>query len=133
MTKEMTEKRTQHETVHPERARRGRAYVPNADIIENDDEFLVLADVPGVKAGNVDVTYEQGILEIHAQVEPRRDEARTNYLLREYGVGDYYRSFRLGGQIDVAGIQAELKNGVLTLHLPKATPAKRKQIEVKAM
>jgi len=133
MSKDMVKEETETRVDHPERARSGRTYLPNVDILEKNDETLVVADVPGTAADGVNVTYEQGILEISAKVQPRQDEQNTNYLLREYAVGDYYRSFRLGEAIDTAKIQAELKDGVLTLHLPKAEPAKRKQIEVKQM
>jgi len=131
MANQITKKRQDSELAQPERIHSGRAYVPNVDIIDKGDEFMILADMPGVKAENLDVTYEQGVLEIHGRVKPRQDERKTNYLLREYAVGDYYRSFRLGEQLDAEHISAEMKQGVLTLHLPKAEAAKRKKIEVK--
>ena len=132
MSTDMTKTESTGELDRPERTRGGRTYVPNCDIVEKENEIMVLADVPGVKSGDVDVTYEQGVLEISAKIQPRQDEDTTQYLLREYAVGDYHRSFRLGESIDVANIQAELKDGVLTLHLPKAEVAKRKQIDVKS-
>jgi len=131
MSAEMAKKQGEERLSHPERARGGRAFLPNVDIIEKGDEILVLADVPGAKPDCVNVTYENGVLDIQAPVEPRQDPAKTVYLLQEYAVGDYHRTFRLGQYIDPTNIQAEMKDGVLTLHLPKAEPAKRKQIEVK--
>lgn len=122
---------TDGEMGRPESTRGGgRVYVPSVDIIERDEEMLVIADVPGVGAQDVDVTYEQGVLEFHARVAPRQPEDRTNYLAREYTVGDYHRSFRLGEAIDPGNIRAEIKDGVLTLHLAKAQAAKKKQIKV---
>jgi len=130
MNDNMTKKRFDGDTGQPESTRGGRVFVPNVDILEKEDELLVIADVPGARADKVDVTYEQGILTFHAQVEPRQKEC-TRYLLQEYAVDNYERSFRLGKDIDPARIEAEIKDGVLTLHLPKAENIKRKQITVK--
>lgn len=130
MTETMTKKPYNGEVTQPESTRGGRVFVPPVDIFENEDEMLILADVPGAKADDVDITYEQGVLTFHARVHPRQDDRKTNYILREYAVGDYERAFRLGEMIDSSKIQAEMKDGVLTLHLPKAEPARRRQIKV---
>ena len=115
-----------------ERTRDRWAYTPSVDIIEQRDELLLVADLPGVKADAIDIKYEQGLLTIHGRVDPRQDEGKTSYLLREYGVGDYYRTFTVGEGIDSARIHAELKDGVMTLHLPKAESIKPRKITVKA-
>lgn len=117
--------------LEPERTRGGQCFVPSVDIIENGQKYLVLADVPGATAESIDVNYERGLLTIHARVEPRQPAERVGHLLREYGVGDFYRSFEIGEGIDASGIQAEVANGVLTLHLPKAESAKLRRISVK--
>ena len=72
------------------------------------------------------------IADLHGRVEPRQNEGTTNYLLHEYGVGDYYRSFRLGEGIDPDKIEAHLKDGVMKLHLPKSEATKPKKIAVQA-
>ena len=115
--------------VEPERTRSGRAYVPNVDIIERSEELLLLADVPGAGGDDVNIRYENGLLTIDARVAERQG-GDTRYLLREYGVGDYYREFRIGESIDASKIQAEVKNGVLTIHLPKAEAIKPRKIRV---
>lgn len=133
MTTETAIKRREQDTevAVAEHTRDRRAYRPNVDIIERPDKLLVLADVPGVKPDDVDIQYEQGLLTIHGKVAQRQDEENTNWLLREYGVGDFYRTFKIGEGIDAAKIHAELKNGVLELHLPKAEEAKPRKIVVK--
>ena len=80
----------------------------------------------------MDINYEQGLLTLHARVEPRQSEENTSFLSREYGVGDYYRSFQIGEGIDAQKIEAELRDGVLTVHLPKTEAVKPRRIQVKA-
>lgn len=119
-------------TAQPERVRGGRVYSPNVDIVENENEMLLIADVPGARPDDVDINYEQGLLTLHIRVEPRQQEEQTCFLLREYGVGDYYRSFQIGNGIDTEKIEAELKDGVLTVHLPKPEAARPRKIRVQA-
>lgn len=114
-----------------ERTRSGRTYRPNVDILESRDELLVLADMPGAASSEIDIQFEDGELHIHAPAAARQGEG-TNYLLQEYGVGDFYRSFRVSESIDAAKIHAEYKNGVLMLHLPKVEAAKPRKIKVAA-
>jgi HSP20 family protein len=114
-----------------ERTRSGRYYRPNVDILEQADELLVLADVPGAKGETIDVKFEDGMLEIRAEVAPRHED-EPSHLLREYGVGDFYRSFRIAETIDASKISAEYADGVLTLHLPKSEAAKPRKIAVSA-
>lgn len=120
-------------TQQVERIRAGRTYIPQVDIVEQDDRLLLLADMPGVKPDQLEITYERGELTIYGQVTPRQDPAQNgNYVQREYGVGDFYRAFQVGEGIDASGINAELKDGVLTLHLPKTKAAVPRKIAVKA-
>lgn len=118
--------------VEPERLRGGRTFVPFVDIAEEEDRLVLLADMPGVKPDGLDIRYEQGVLAVHGRVAPRENPDTTNYLLREYGVGDYYRSFRIGDGINPDGITAEIRDGVLRLDLPKAAEARPRRIEVKS-
>ncbi len=113
-----------------ERLRPRRAYVAPVDIVEKPDELVLLVDVPGAKADSISVDFELGTLSIHADVEPRQNEHETRYLLREYGVGDFDRSFQVGDGIDAENIVAEYKGGVLTVHLPKAAATNPRKIAV---
>jgi HSP20 family protein len=107
----------------------GLCFTPRVDIMETEEESLLLADLPGVKPEDVDVRFENGELIIDGRCAPRHQGA--NYLLSEYGVGDFYRAFTISEQIDWQKISAELKNGVLTVHLPKAETVKPRKITVK--
>src|SRR3990172_1838745 len=129
MTTVAVEKRTSGVT-GPERTKTGGVYSPAVDIVEMPEELLLLADVPGAKPQDMDIQFEQGELTISARVEPRQPED-TLFLVREYGVGDYYRVFRIGEAIDSEGIHAEVSDGVLKLHLPKSEAAKPRKIAVK--
>ncbi|MBN2023240.1 MAG: Hsp20/alpha crystallin family protein [Pirellulales bacterium] len=113
-----------------EQTRCGQCYRPNVDIIEKSDELLVVADVPGATGDSIDVDFEDGALTIRAAVAPREDN--RNYLLREYGVGDFFRTFRVSEAIDAGKISAQCADGVLTLHLPKAEAAKPRKIAVQS-
>jgi len=124
------EKREEGKEATPvERTRSGSVYQPNVDIIEKDDELTLLADVPGVKSDDVEINFDNGTLTVDGKVQPRQAEG-TSYLLREYGIGDFHRSFQVSEAIDVNGVTAELSNGVLVLHLPKVEAAKPRKISV---
>jgi HSP20 family molecular chaperone IbpA len=119
------------EAAAAEHTRSGQIYRPDVDLIERADELVILADMPGVKSNDIDVSFEDGTLRIYGRVTDGR-LAREDLLLREYGIGDYYRTFRISEQIDPSRISAEMTNGVLALHLPKAETAKPRKIKVEA-
>ena len=118
------------ETAATERTRGGVTYSPRIDILENEEELLLLADLPGVRAEDLNIRYENKELALEAKVAPR--QTGVQYLHAEYGVGDFYRVFTIGETINAERISAELKNGVLTVHLPKTEAVKPRRIQVKA-
>ncbi len=126
------EKRETEDIQTAERMRSGRTYVPSVDILERDDKLLLLADMPGVKADDLDIRYERGELSVYGRVQPRELPERGDYLQCEYGVGDFYRSFQIGEMVDASRIEAELHDGILMLHLPKREQAVPRKIAVKA-
>jgi HSP20 family protein len=111
-----------------EQTRCGEFYRPDVDILELADELIVRADVPGARNGDIDISFEDGALTIYAKVAERPPSGPL--LLREYGVGDYRRTFRVSEQIDASRISAQYGDGVLTLHLPKAEKARPRKIQV---
>lgn len=118
------------DTAGPERTRGGVTFVPRVDIFENDHELTLYADMPGVRPEDIDLRYERGELHLHGRVEPRQRAGQ--FLLAEYDEGDFYRAFSISESIDSAKIEAECKDGVLTIHLPKVAAARTKQISVRA-
>jgi len=113
-----------------EQTRSGEFYRPDVDILELADQLVVHADMPGTRSEDIDINFEDGALTIYAKVAER--PAAGPVLLREYGVGDYRRTFRVSEQIDASRISAQYGNGVLTLHLPKAEKSRPRKIHVQA-
>ena len=113
----------------PTEVTRGVTFTPPVDIVETEDELLLYADLPGVTQDDVDVRFENGELTLHARRQSAAAD-REAWLL-ENDTGDYFRAFRISEQVDATRIWAELKNGVLTLHLPKVEAAKPRKITVK--
>lgn len=114
----------------PQSATRRKTYTPPVDVIETLTEFQVRADVPGATADQVDITLEDGTLTLRAGVTDRY-ESVPGFISREYGVGPYERSFRVGEGIDADAIAAELVNGILTVRLPKSAEARPRRIAVR--
>ena len=121
---------TQQRKPEPEHTRSSECFRPDVDILELAEELLVHADVPGSRAEDIDINFEDGSLTIYAKVAERTPHGPV--LSREYGVGDYRRTFRISEQIDPTGISAQYKNGVLTLHLPKVERARPRKIQVQS-
>jgi len=119
----------QREIPQAERTRGGAVYRPHVDIVEEGEELTIIADMPGAKSDSIDLNFEDGLLTIQGKVAPRYGET-ANFLLCEYGIGDFYRTFRVSEQVDANRIHAEYGNGVLRVHLPKAMAARPRKIEV---
>lgn len=130
MANDTTIQKSEAQAIQTERMRGGPTYVPAVDIVESPDEVLLVADMPGVQADSVDIQYERGQLTLLGKIEPR--EQPGNRLRREYGVGDFHRVFHVGEGIDANKIEAELADGVLTLHLPKSEALTPRKIAVKS-
>ena len=128
-TSEMARKE-KREVASSERLRGGITYNPRIDILEADEELMLLADLPGVTPEDLNIRYENKELTIEGKVAPRHADVRSLY--SEYGIGDFYRSFTIGEVIDAQKISADLKQGVLTIHLPKTEAVKPRRIEVRA-
>jgi HSP20 family protein len=102
---------------------------PPVDIFEDEDSLVVLADLPGIAPEGLDVRVEQRVLTITAHAEPAPSGTALH---REYELTNFFRQFQLPEEVDTARIQAELKQGVLTLRLPRAPKEQPRRIEVRA-
>jgi HSP20 family protein len=105
-------------------------FAPAVDIYENEDEILLHADMPGVIKEDVTVNVDNGRLEISGT---RKLPKKGNEAWQEFADVEYRRVFSVPQSIDVAKVHAELKEGVLKLHLPKAEAAKPRTIKISAL
>lgn len=101
---------------------------PAVDIYENEDEILLHADMPGVVKDDISVNIDNGTLSLSG-VRKLASKGIANW--EEFSDVEYIRSFSVPQTIDVERVEAELKDGVLRLHLPKSEAAKPRQIEIK--
>lgn len=130
-SKELQAKEKQ-ELNHPaEQTKPGRFFTPEVDIFETDRELTLLADMPGVTPENLTLDLRDDTLTITGDVTPIK-RADEKLLLFEYDTGTYYRQFSLSEIIDKNRIDAQLKEGVLRLTLPKVEKAAPRKITVSA-
>ncbi len=115
-----------------ERTRDRQVLSPAVDIVENNDEIVLTADMPGIDQQSVDITLEQDVLTIEGRMAGEEPGEGYALGLREFHDGDYRRVFTLATDVDRDRISAQVKNGVLRLVLPKAEPATAKRITVHA-
>ena len=114
-----------------EPTRQAPLFQPRFDITENENELTLHGDMPGVHQDDLDIRYESDQLIIAGRVAARNEDLQV--LRQEYGIGDFQRTFSIGESIDAEAINAEVHNGVLVVHLPKAESAKPKRIAVKSV
>jgi HSP20 family molecular chaperone IbpA len=112
-----------------EGTRPGPVFIPAVDILENELEIVVLADIPGVESKNVDIDLKDNQLTIIGRVDPVENDKEAQ-LYREFEWGDYYRQFSVSNVIDQTKINAKIEEGVLRLVLPKVEKAKPQKIKV---
>lgn len=121
-------KLTKREENLPEETRTERRVAPSVDIYENQDEILLLADMPGVGTEDLQVRIDKDVL--HVEGKKSFDEDQKGLLSCELVPCAYTRSFSIPKTIDGDKISASLDRGVLTVHLPKRESVKPRQIQV---
>lgn len=107
----------------------GTAYQPAVDIVENMDSMVLYIDLPGVAAGGTQIEAdENNILTLKARNSFREPDG---VMVQQAALGDYFRAFQLGSEYDRGRISATLKDGVLTVHIPKREESKTRRIEIR--
>jgi HSP20 family protein len=106
-------------------------WAPAVDIQENETEYVVKADLPEVKKEDVKVGVEDGILTVEGERKQEKEEKGTKFHRVERSYGKFVRRFALPTEVETDKAQAEFKDGVLNVHLPKAAKAKARSVEVK--
>ncbi len=103
---------------------------PSVDIIENDDDFTVHVELPGVEKKDVKITVADGILTLKGEKKHSYEDKTDRFQRVERSFGSFERSFTLPTTVKSEGIEASYTNGILTISIPKAEQAKAKEIEV---
>src|SRR5262245_24511431 len=128
MTNATIDKKERGEVNRREEAREA-TFTPRVDILETADELLLFVDLPGVESEDVDVRFENGELTLSGR---RSAKYSGRPWLWEYETGSFHRAFRVTENIAADKIHAEMKNGVMTVHLPKVEAVKPRRITIKA-
>jgi HSP20 family protein len=108
-----------------------RSGVPSVDVREEEGGFVLEAELPGLSEKDIDVKVENRLLTISSKKEDEKEEKRDGYLMKERRSSSFSRSFVLPDHVDSEKIEANFKDGLLTLDIPKAEKAKPKTIDVK--
>jgi HSP20 family molecular chaperone IbpA len=124
-----TESKTSPAPAQRQASERERAMVPRVDVIEDDNGITLWADLPGVAKDQLDLKIEGDMLQIEAPVTPALPE-RLQPLYAEVRVPRYRRAFTLSRELDTSRVEANLKDGVLQLRIPKHEHAQPRRIQV---
>ena len=106
------------------------AWVAPLDIIQEGDNIVLHASLPGVNPDQINVTYEDGVLTIEGRTENSFEHQEGNYLMRERHAGRFHRSVRLPDVVDVDKAETSYQSGVLTVTLPKAEEKRARKLDV---
>lgn len=107
-----------------------RMLSPRTDIMENDSEYNLEMELPGVTQGNIDLKIDSNILTIEGKKEQSSEKKDHNYHMQERYYGSFYRSISLPSNIDEEHIEAQFKDGILSIKIPKKEQSKAKKIKV---
>lgn len=109
----------------------GRTRWPVIDIADQEDAFIVNAEVPGCKAEDIDISVHGNTLTITGEKKQTKEDKEKGFYHIERSYGSFRREFNLGSAVDPEQIEAECKNGILTIKLPKTEKTKAVKIKVK--
>ena len=107
----------------------GRAFLPVTDIFETPDALTVVLEMPGVDRTSIEASVEDDIVTIEGRIDHSKYEGMQP-VYTEYNVGHYARSFEISNKIDQTKISAQMKDGVVTIILPKAEQNKPRRIQI---
>lgn len=101
------------------------------DLSETENEVIVKAVLPGIKPEDVELTVNEGVLTVRGESRSETTEEKENFYRREIRYGSFARSLPLPARVKQEEAEAEFKDGILTIHLPKAEEARPKTIKIK--
>jgi len=108
-----------------------RAIHPKVNIVENENEFLLTAEVPGMVQDDIDVEIKDGVLSLRGHAKEEKETKEDNYRIKEFRSQNFERSFRLGDQVDPEKVVAKLEKGILRVSLGKKEIAKPRKVAIK--
>jgi len=108
----------------------GMSFMPTFDVKETKDGYLLTADLPGVKEADLDLTVTGNVLTIAGHREDERQEEDERYVASERSFGHFSRSFTVPEGADLSNIKADLRNGVLSVHLAKKPEVQPRKIQI---
>jgi HSP20 family protein len=104
---------------------------PSVDVVENDDSYQIMAELPGIKMDDVKISLADNVLTVKGEKKNEISESKRSFYRVERCYGQFQRSFTLPSSVDAEKVKANLDNGVLTITLPKAEQAKAREIAIK--
>lgn len=107
-----------------------RSWSPRTDMMETDDEYMIEADLPGMAKQDITINVQDRVLTIEGERKHETEEEHNGYLRRERSFGSFERKFSLPASVKEDKIKASFKDGVLTVHIPKAEKSKRKSVKI---
>jgi len=109
----------------------GTLIAPEVDILETDDAFIIMLNMPGVGKNDTEVKFADGLLSVYGSVNNQIKSEK--WVLNEIEHGNFYREFRVGDAVEVEKISAKMENGVLKVTLPKHERIKPRQIPIEVV
>jgi HSP20 family protein len=105
-------------------------WAPRVDLIENENDYVIHADLPGVTREDLKISFQDGTLIVSGERKMETTEGKGDFVRVERSFGHFYRSFALPQMVNVDAIKATFENGVLTVRAPKAEETKPRQINI---
>ncbi|HPE64023.1 MAG TPA: Hsp20/alpha crystallin family protein [Methanothrix sp.] len=103
---------------------------PLADVLETDEEVVVKMDLPGMEKGEIEITVAEDVLEVKAERKVEKEETKEDFYRKERSYSKFERSLKLPAEVKADESKANLKDGVLEIHLPKVEVTARKKVEI---
>ncbi len=103
---------------------------PSIDIIDRDDEVEILAEFPGVPKENMDISFQENVLTVKGEIKAEKEAREEHYYYAERGYKGYSRSINIPFKVSADKIRASVKDGILSIRLPKEKEAQTKKIKV---
>ena len=110
----------------------GEEWTPSFDFYEKEGKYYLAAEVPGVGKDDISITLDKNVLTITGKKETKKEEEGANYYLKESTYGSFSRSLRLPGEVEEGKVEANFKDGILSLTLPQKKTSEAKQIKIEA-